>query len=176
MDGYFGPAELKARVDMEQPRAPDRLRADALALTERVTLEVQDADRRTWLTAQLRALEAHAAGLAGDPLPYEELVARAMGFAPPRHDDAEFRDALATLDARLPGVGAVNDRIAAWDRGLEVPVDRLPSVVDWLVERFRERAAGLFGLPEGENLRVSLVTDQPWSRLQLVRRRQALPR
>jgi len=163
VDGYFGPAELKARVDMEQLRSPARLRADARALMERATIEVQDANRRDWLTAQVQALEAHAAGLAGDTLPYEELVARAMGFAPPRHDDAEFRDALASLDARLPGVGAVNDRLAAWDRGLEVAVDRLPIVVDWLVERFRERAAGLFGLPDGEDLRVSLVTDQPWS-------------
>jgi hypothetical protein len=163
VDGYFGPAALKARVDTEQLRAPARLRADALGLTERVVRDVADPDRRDWLTAQLRALEAHAAGLAGDPLPYEELVARTMGFAPPRHDEAEFRDALAVLDARLPGVGPLNERIAAWDRGLEVPVDRLPAVVDWLVERFRERAARLFGLPPGEDLRVSLVTGQPWS-------------
>jgi hypothetical protein len=124
---------------------------------------VDDAERRDWLTAQLRALEAHAAGLAGEPLPYDELVARAMGFAPPRHDEAEFRDALAVLDARLPGAGAINDRIAAWDRQLEIPVDRLLAVVDWLVGRFRERAERLFGLPAGEDLRVSLVTDQPWS-------------
>jgi hypothetical protein len=163
VDGYFGPADLKAKVDLEQLRAPDRLREDALALMERASSDVQDAERRDWLTAQVRALEAHAAGLAGDPFPYEELVARAMGFAPPRHDDAEFRDALAVLDARLPGVGAVNDRLAAWDRGLEVSVERLPAVVAWLVARFRERAAGLFGLPDGEDLRVSLVTDQPWS-------------
>ncbi len=163
VDGYFGPAELKARVDMEQLRSPARLREDVVALTERVADEVDDAERRDWLTAQLRALEAHAAGLAGEPLPYEELVARAMGFAPPRHDETEFRDALAVLDARLPGAGAVNDRIAAWDRQLEIPVDRLPAVVDWLVGRFRERADRLFGLPAGEDLRVSLVTDQPWS-------------
>jgi hypothetical protein len=163
VDGYFGPAELKARVDTEQLRSPARLREDALALTERVLLEVDDAERRDWLTAQLRALEAHAAGLAGEPPPYEELVARAMGFTPPRHDEAEFRDALAVLDARLPGVGAVDDRIAAWDRQLEITVDRLPAVIDWLVAQFRARADRLFGLPAGEDLRVSLVTDQPWS-------------
>jgi len=163
VDGYFGPAELKARVDMEQLRAPARLREDALALAERVAAEVAEADRRDWLIAQLAALEAHAAGLAGDPLPYEQFVARAMGFVPPRRDDAVFRDALAVLDARLPGVGAVNDRIAAWDRTLEIAVDRLPAVVDWLVARFRERAGRLFGLPEGEDLRVQLVTGQPWS-------------
>jgi hypothetical protein len=163
VDGYFGPAALKARVDMEQPRAPARLREDALALADRVSREVGEPARRDWLTAQLRALEAQAAGLAGDPLPYEELVTREMGFAPPRHDDAEFHDALAVLEARLPGVGPVDDRLEAWDRRLEVPVDRLLAVVDWLVAQFRERAARLFGLPPGEDLRVSLVTKQPWS-------------
>ena len=57
----------------------------------------------------------------------------------------------------------MNDRLAAWDRSLEVRVERLPAVVAWLVERFRERAARLFGLPDGEDLRVSMVTGQPWS-------------
>lgn len=163
VDGYFGPAELKARVDMEQLRAPARLREDAIALAHRVATDVAEPERRDWLTAQLRALEAHAAGLAGETLPFDELVTRSMGFAPPRRDDAEFRAALAVLDARLPGVGSVNDRIAAWDRALEIPADRLPAVIDWLVGKFRERAARLLGLPAGEDLRVSLVTDQPWS-------------
>ncbi|MDO8484166.1 MAG: hypothetical protein Q7S35_04405, partial [Candidatus Limnocylindrales bacterium] len=44
-----------------------------------------------------------------------------------------------------------------------IPVDRLPEVVGWLVERFRARASSLFGLPEGEDLEVSIVTGQPWS-------------
>ena len=163
VDGYFGPAELKARVDLEQLRSPARLREDAVALMDRVAHEVEDAQRAAWLTAQLLALEAHAAGLAGAPLPYDELVARSMGFAPPRRDDGEFRDALDVLDARLPGTGPLNDRTAAWDRQLEIAVDRLPAVVEWLVGRFRERADRMFGLPAGEDLRVSLVTDQPWS-------------
>jgi hypothetical protein len=163
VDGYFGPAELKARVDLEQLRPPARLREDAVELVGRIAGEVADPERGAWLTAQVRALEAHAAGLAGEPLPYGELVTTSMGFEPPRHDDAEFRDALAVIDARLPGVGDVHERIAAWDRALEVPVERLPAVVDWLVDRFRERAGRLFGLPEGEGLRVSLVTGQPWS-------------
>ena len=44
-----------------------------------------------------------------------------------------------------------------------MPVERLPAIVGWLVEQFRERAAALFGLPDGEDLRVSLVTGQPWT-------------
>ncbi len=163
VDGFFGPAELKARVDMEQPRSPSRLRDDALELGERVAHEVAQPGRRAWLLAQLRALEAHALGLAGEPLPYEALVERSMGFAPPRYDDATFTDALATLDAQLPGIGSIHERLAAWDAELEVPVDRVPGLVGWLVDRFRDVAARHFGLPEGEDLRVSLVSGQPWS-------------
>ena len=163
VDGYFGPAELKARVDMEQLRGRDRLREDAVALMERVVREIVEPDRRDWLTAQLGALEAHAAGLAGEPLPYEALVTRLMGFPPRRRDDAEFEDAHTRIDQMLPGDGPLHERIAAWDQTLEIAVDRVPAVVDWLIDRFRGRAAGDFGLPAGEDLAVSLVTGQPWS-------------
>jgi hypothetical protein len=86
-----------------------------------------------------------------------------MGFAPPRRADDGFAAARAAIDQLLPGPGSLEDRLAAWDAALEIPVDRLPAVIDWLVGRFRERAAALFGLPEGEDLRVRLVTGQPWS-------------
>ena len=163
VDGYFGPAELKARVDMEQPPSAARLRDAALDLAERVARDVQEPSRRDWLLGQLRALEGHALGLVGEPLPYEALVERCMGFAPPRRDDALFTDALATLDAHLPGVGPVTDRLNAWDAALQIATDRLPAVIDWLVGSFRDGARRHFGLPDGEDLRVSLVTGQPWS-------------
>ena len=61
VDGYFGPADLKATVDMEQLRSPARLRDDATALRDRLAAEVADPDRRAWLDAQLVALETQAA-------------------------------------------------------------------------------------------------------------------
>ena len=63
----------------------------------------------------------------------------------------------------MPGDGTLEDRLAAWDEQFVIPVDRLPAIVDRLVVRYRARAAALFGLPDGEDLRVSLVTNQPWS-------------
>lgn len=163
VDGYYGPAALKAQVDMEQGRSSVRLRQDVQALRDRVVTEIADEDRRAWLDAQLLALDAQAAALAGDPLPYEEHVARCIGFAPPRHADAEFAAARAIIEATLPGDAPLADRLDAWDRDLEIEVDRLPAVIDWLVGRFRDRAAGDFGLPDGEDLRIRLVTGQPWS-------------
>jgi hypothetical protein len=163
VDGYFGPADLKAEVDIGQLRSPVRLTGDAEALIERVATEVADEGRRGWLSAQLTALRTQAAALAGDRLAYVEHVARCFAWTPERRDDAIFEAAAADLDAILPGAEPLARRLAAWDARFEVPVDRLPGVVDWLVERFRARSAGLFGLPAGEDLKVSLVTKQPWA-------------
>jgi hypothetical protein len=162
IDSYYGPADLKARVDTEQLRSPQGLIDDVASLVERVGAEVDAPDRRDWLTAQLRALDAHARALAGTPLPYPEYVERCMGFAPRRHDDAEFDAAVAAVDDLLPGPGSIADRLAAWDRQIEIPVDRLPSVAAWLLERFRERAARDLGLPDGETTKLSIVRDRAW--------------
>jgi len=163
VDGYFGPAELKAQVDIEQLRPAERLRDDAAALRARLATEVAEPDRRDWLEAQLVALETQAAAMAGEALPYLDHVARCFAFAPPRYPDTMFEGAAARIDELLPGDGPISDRLAAWDARFEVPLERLLAVVDWLVARFRSSAAAAFGLPDGEDLRVSLVTDQPWS-------------
>jgi hypothetical protein len=162
VDAYFGPADLKAQVDMEQPRSPERLRDDAMRLRDRLAAEVAEPDRHDWLDGQLVALEAQAAELAGRHLPYLELVERYIGIAPPRHPDDEFRAASATIDALLPGPGTTADRLAELDARLLVPPDRILPVAEWLVDRFRGVARDRFGLPPGEDLRLGLVKDQPW--------------
>ncbi len=163
VDGYFGPADLKAEVDIGQLRSPARLTADAESLIERLADEVADEGRRDWLGAQLTALRTQAAALAGDELPYLEHLARCFAWTPERRDEAIFEAAAGDLDSILPGPQPLAERLAAWDARFEIPVDRLPGVVDWLVGRFRARSAGLFGLPRGEDLKVSIVTNQPWS-------------
>jgi hypothetical protein len=163
IDSYYGPASLKAQVEIEPKRSPAALRDDAASLRERVASTIDEPDRRRWLTAQLVALEAQAAAMAGDGLPYEEHVARAFDYAPSRVPEAAFDAAASRLDELLPGDGDVHSRLEAWDAGVEIPAERLPASVDWLVERFRTRSAELFGLPAGERLRVGLVQNQPWT-------------
>ncbi len=163
VDGYFGPAELKARADIEELRPAKRLVADAVNLLERVATDVPEPDRRSWLIAQLVALRTQAEALAGEPLPYVEHVSRCFDWTPLRRDDAVFEVAAAEIDALLPGPKPLADRIAAWDDRFVVPPDRLPEILAWLVATFRERAAAAFGLPDDEDLRVRLVTKQPWT-------------
>ncbi len=163
VDGYFGPAELKALVETEQLRAPARLADDAAMLIARLPNEVEDDVRRDWLNAQIVALKTQAAALAGDSLPYLDHVSRCFAWTPTRRDDERFDEAAGVLEELLPGAEPLAERLAAWDARFEIPLDRLPAIVDWLVGLFRERASALFGVPEGENLRVSLVRNQPWT-------------
>src|SRR5215510_14531407 len=60
VDGYFGPADLKAQTELEPERTPARLADDAAALRERLADELGDPARRHWLDLQLRALETQA--------------------------------------------------------------------------------------------------------------------
>ena len=163
VDGFFGPAALKAQVDMEQGRAPARLRDDAAALRDRLATEVAEPDRRAWLDAQLAALEAQAAALTGETIAYLDFVARCFSHAPPRYLDGVFDAAAGRIEELLPGDAPLAERLGAWDARFEVPVERLPAVVAWLVEQFRAEAVARFGVPDGEDLRVTLVRGQPWS-------------
>jgi hypothetical protein len=163
VDGYFGPADLKAQVDMAQIRSAARLRDDARALLDRLPAEVAERERRDWLAAQIVALETQAAALARDEPPYVEHLRRCFTIVPERRDDARFEAAAAELDELLPGGGPLAERLAAWDDRFTIPTDRLPALVDWLAGLFRNRARELWGLPDGEDVRVSLVRDQPWT-------------
>jgi hypothetical protein len=163
VDGYFGPADLKAQVDMEQRPAPAVLVADAAGLLARLEGDVDDPARRAWLRVQLVALGAHARVLAGERPPYLEHVRRCFDAEPVRHGEAAFAAVTAELDRLVPGRGSVRDRLAEWDARTVVPVERLDSLLDWLVGVVRERSVARFGAPDGETLRVSVVTGQPWS-------------
>jgi hypothetical protein len=163
VDAYYGPADLKARVDIEALRPPAALADDAEALRARLADEVEEPDRRGWFDAQLLALATQARALEGVTLPYVEHLEACFDWRPVRRDDAMFDEAASALEGLVPGSDLLADRLAAWDARLEVPADRVPAVIEWLVPRYRKLAAGLFEVPPGEDLRVSYVRDQPWT-------------
>jgi hypothetical protein len=163
VDGFYGPAELKARADIEELHPPAHLVDDAGHLLDRIAGDVAEPDRRNWLTAQVVALRTHAEMLAGHGRPYLDDVERLFAWLPNRRDEALFDDAAEAMDALIPGSALLADRLQAWDDALTIPAERLTAVLDWLVAEFRGRAAALFGLPDGEDLRVRLVAHQPWT-------------
>ena len=76
VDAYFGPDELAAQVEAEEPTPILELVEEADALV--------GATGDGWLRDQLDALRAYAGVLAGEPISYADEVERCYGVRPVR--------------------------------------------------------------------------------------------
>ena len=155
VDAYYGPAEIKERVDAEELRDPAALVQDAASLLE----QAED----DWLAAQLFGLETVARKLAGEDVPYEDEVERCYGVRPEWVPEESFEAAHRELDEALPGDGSLAERYQVWREEDTLGGDSLARVYDSMLADFRARTEALFGLPEGESIEVEYVSDEPWS-------------
>lgn len=163
VDAYFGPPEIKARVDAAPTVPPDRLAADARRLLADIEESDLDANRRHFLAAQVRGLRTTAMKLAGEPISYSDEVETSYGVRPQRVPEDVFAEAHARMDATLPGTGPLADRLIAWRESQVVPPEKLRLAIESLADDLRERTKTMFGLPDGERVEFELVTNQPWS-------------
>ena len=155
VDAYYGPAEIKERVDAEELRDPAILATDAASLLE--------STNDPWLGAQLVGLETVARRLAGEEISYEDEVERCYGVRPEWTPEESFEAAHHELDELLSGNGSVAERYGVWREGNQLEGDQLATIYTKLLDDFRLRTKDLFDLPEGESIEVEYVTDEPWA-------------
>jgi len=154
VDSYYGPAELKEQADGEELVPPEQLVADGAALLAELD--------ESWLRDLVRGLETYARVLAGESISYSDEVERCYGVRPQRIDPTVYEEVHARLDELLPGDGTLADRREAWRQQNRVPAEKLMPVMLDLFAEVRRRTQQLFGLPEGEEIAVEEVSDEPW--------------
>lgn len=158
IDGYYGPEEWKVSTK----RQLADLAREAEALAEAVA-SLDDPERRSFLAAQVRAMEASIALLRGEPVYYMEEVRRLYDIEVEKVPEAQFEEAIALLDALLPGEGDLFSREQAFRKQFRVAPDRLRPLFDRIVQELRRRTRERFELPAGESFELRLVRDEPWS-------------
>lgn len=161
VDSYYGPAEIKERIDAEELRDPGSLAEDAVRLSD--SLDGLEDDRRKWLEAQLVGLETAARKLAGAEIPFEQEVELYYSVPPHRTPESEFEAAHEAIDALLPGNGSLEERYRVWREDDAVPAEQLADVIARLTAELSQRAAELVGLPDGESVEYEYVSDKPWT-------------
>jgi hypothetical protein len=167
VEASAGPAEIVEVVlgdppSPEAPRAYGELAAEADALAGDVAAEASE--RAASLAAHLRALAAACRVAAGGRPPLERLVPDLLGgVRATRVDEARFDEALAELDALVPGTGDLRGRVEAWRRRRALPVDRLAPLARRLLDEARRRTAASVSLPDGDAVEVAVVRGRPWS-------------
>lgn len=177
VDAYYGPADLRARIDAAPPVPPGELVATARSVIAALDAgEPLDADRRDappsgsdeaarrrYLRTQTVGLLTSASVLSGAVLSYSDEVEACYGVRPTRIDEEEIHRAHRDLDSVVPGTGPLPERLISWRESLAVPPDKLERAVTSLAEDLRERTAASFGLPDGEAVSFEFVVNRPWS-------------
>ncbi len=151
---YYGPPEIAAGVTAEPVTAP----ADLVTEADRLLEGLDDG----WLRDQVGGLRARAGVVAGERWDYSDEVEACFGVRPSRTDQTAIAEAYERLEALLPGPGSLRERYLAWEHSTQVPDEKVPTVVDAVVEEARAQARRDFGLPEGEGFGVEYVSGESW--------------
>lgn len=162
VDSYYGPAELAERVAAEEVRPAEELAADAETLRADVAASDLDPQRRGWLDDQLLGVSTYASVLAGERIAYADEVERCFGVRPERIPEERFAAAQERMDELLPGDGSLAERLEAWRQATVVPADVVSDAFAAVSTILREETRRRFGLPQGEDVEIEIVRDEPW--------------
>jgi len=154
VDAYYGPPELQQQVEAEETIDAWQLAADADALLG----ELEDG----WLHDQVRGCATYAHVLAGDDISYEDEVEGCYGVRPSRTPVSVYEEVHAELDELLPGEGSLYERRQVWRDQHLVEGEVTVPVLEHLLPALRERTEALVALPEGEQVKLEPVHDEPW--------------
>ena len=154
VDAYFGPPDLAAEVDAASLVEPRALASGAGACTTSST------------TA---GFATRCAAFGRTPARSPETSARTStrsegcyGVRPHRTDEAVFASAHQQLAELLPGEGPLGERKRRWEESMQVPLDKVERTVAAVIREARELTRGLVELPDGEEVAVEIVRDEPW--------------
>ena len=167
VDAYYGPPEWKPdagqapRSTSDLERAADRLIQDLEATP--VPAAPLDRLRRDYLVAQTRATLTRLHMLGGRRLTFDQESKALYAAVAPTHDEAYFDQALKSLDALVPGDGALASRVEAFRQRFVIPPDKLDAVFRAAVDACRQQTAAHLTLPAGEQFTIEYVTGKSWS-------------
>lgn len=162
VDAYFGPQELRDGILDAEPRALDALAHDVVDLQTAIEAGIEDPHRKEFLSGQVRAMQTLIRKLSCEQLDYEEEVQLCFDISPQMVDEAAFKMAHTEMADILPPGGTLTERLAAWNKTLEIESDKLLSVFDRARQEIRSRTRALLDLPPGEDVSLTVVTDKPW--------------
>lgn len=164
VDFFYGPLEWKVQVENEPEREPIALLHAATALLDALAEQGIDQHRTTYLSKQVEAMETVCRMLNGERFSFEEVLLRLFDISFKWTPEAQFEEALAVYEERLPGKGSMTDRLHAWRERHSIPGEKrsiVPQLVEHMLAEIHRRTMGFIDLPENEgiDLQVEVAID-----------------
>ena len=164
VDAYNGPEEWATAAKAEQ-RSLDDLESDAQGLL--ISVERANADEESVRGAMLEKLTRAALTriqmVKGKKFSFDDETRLLYDAVAPQYDLAEFDNAIAEIEALLPGDGTLPDRVEGFRNSLAIPADKLQAVFEAAIAECRARTLAHYELPANERFTIEYVTDKPWS-------------
>jgi hypothetical protein len=167
VDAYFGPEQLQRQAETEALTL-DQIAQHAVMLTRSIAtwpeagMDTMERQRIRSLELRLLALQTRIRLSQGEEIPFDEESRLLFDAVAPTHDAAFFEGILDQIDALLPGVGPLPERVSAFREHFIIPPERLSAVFDAALAECRRRTLLHIELPAHESFSVEFVTDKPW--------------
>jgi hypothetical protein len=163
VDAYYGPEEWQTQAKQEGKLPLQSLTERTARLSNDISqADGMDAQRRDFLARQVRGMQMSLRLLAGEEVPLTEEVETLYDIQPEWRDEANFDDAHRELDHLLPPGGSIAERKQAWNRSLEIPIEKAKALLPFITQKLRNITHQKFDLPADETFTLEWVSDQPW--------------
>lgn len=164
VDAYFGPEEWKNQVqqDGKQPLPDLTYQINRLANDIAQDNEL-DPQRKDYLARHLTAMQMSIRRLSGESVSLADEAEALYDIRPNWQDEGTYEEAHTLLDEVLPSGGSLGERMLAWKKSLEIPVEKAKELLPIIIKKLRAIAHQKLNLPDEESFAVEFVSDQPWS-------------
>ena len=163
VDSYFGPDEWMTQAKDTGKTSLEELTRRAVQLaTDLSQANGLDSQRKDFLTWQVNAMQMSLRLLAGEKISLAEEAQGLYNIQPKWKSESSFEGAHKEWNQALPAGGSLSERLQAWRRSLEIPVEKVQVILPIIINKLRALTRQRFGLPEGENFSLQFVSDKPW--------------
>ena len=165
VDAYLGPADWREQA-RDNPRTVEKLAADITDLLQQLAQYSAESElekhRLDHLHKNVRAMDARARMTMGELFSFATEARLVYDVELPDYDMDRFDQALAAIDALVPGEGDLAERVDDFRSQFEIPSDKVETVFQAAVAECRRRTEKYIELPEDERYSLELVTGVSW--------------
>ncbi len=165
VDAYLGPKEWREQA--ASPRSKQKLAEDISGLKAQLAGLSFDggehALRHKSLSRNVRAMDIRVRMINGETFSFADEARLIYDVVLPKFDFAKYDQALAKVDALLPGDGDLASRVDAFRSKFDIPKDRLEKIIGRTIDECRARTKEFITMPEQESFTLEYVTGKSWS-------------
>lgn len=166
VDAYTGPPEWREEINATPPRSTADLKAVADELAAQLgavaTRDPEASRRLSFLKASVASARFRLDMIDGIRIPFRDEAERLFALRPDGRPLESYDPILTRIEALAPGPGPLSERVAAFDRRYEIPLDRLRAVMDAAIAECRARTLAHIDLPADESFSMEFVTGKSW--------------